>query len=179
MLPKKKNQPAKKKNNPPQKQTQSPRNQRLAALGLLSTPVEDDKIIKALSDPDWYVRGQAALTAARQGKKIPAQDITPLLADQNWFVRIAALQDLAASEDASAGPASQHLLDPERPYLCARAAALLGDIKYKPAEDPLIRMLSEGDDQLKRAAATALSNMKSQRAIDALIGLLKDQSPGV
>jgi HEAT repeat protein len=160
-------------------QNHSARQDRLAMLGLLSQPVDDEKIIKALSDSDWYVRGQAALTAARLGNKIPAKDITPLLADSNWFVRSAALQALAALGDAAAGPALAHLLDPEEPYLCARAAALLGEIKYLPAEEPLIRMLSEGDEQVKRAAAGALSNMKSQKAVDPLMGLLKDQSPGV
>src|SRR5262249_44347931 len=69
--------------------------------------------------------------------------------------------------------------DPEEPYLCARAAGLLGQIKYLAAEEPLIRMLSEGDDQVKRAAAAALANMKSQKSVDGLFGLLTHQSPGV
>src|SRR5713226_2139460 len=59
------------------------REARLAALGLLTAPVDDDKIIKALSDPDWYIRGEAALAAAKLGSKIPAKDIAPLLSDQN------------------------------------------------------------------------------------------------
>jgi HEAT repeat protein len=148
-------------------------------LGLLAVPADEEKVIKALSDGDWYVRGEAALVAARLGNKVPAKEITPLLADPNWFVRSAALEALAASGDPSAGPALQHLLDPEEPYLCARAASLLGEIKYLAAEDPLIRMLSEGDDQIKRAAAAALAKMKSQKAVDPLIGLLGHQSPGV
>src|SRR5215813_2700253 len=133
-------------------QKHSPRQDRLAALGLLTAPLEDEKVIKALSDSDWYIRGEAALAAAKLGTKIPAKEITPLLADSNWFVRSAALEALTASGDASAGPALQHLLDPEEPFLCSRAAALLGEIKYLAAEEPLIRMLSEGDDQVKRAA---------------------------
>src|SRR5215471_650609 len=163
----------------PAQQDHSPRHLRLETLGLLSVPVDEDKVVKALSDEDWYVRGEAALLAAKLGNKVPTKDITPLLADPNWFVRSAALDALAASGDASAGPALQHLLDPEEPYLCARAASLLGEIKYQAAEDPLIRMLSEGDDQVKRAAAAALASMKSQKAIEPLIGLLGHQSPGV
>jgi HEAT repeat protein len=160
-------------------QDHSPRQDRLAALGLLDVPADEEKVIKALSDADWYVRGEAALVAAKLGNKVPAQQITPLLADSNWFVRSAALEALAASGDPSAGPALQHLLDPEEPYLCARAASLLGEIKYLAAEEPLIRMLSEGDDQIKRAAAAALATMKSQKAVDPLTGLLGHQSPGV
>src|SRR5215813_5626372 len=160
-------------------QKHSPRHERLTALGLLAVPLEDDKVIKALSDSDWYIRGEAALAAARLGNKIPAKEITPLLDDSNWFVRSAALEALAVSGDPSAGPALKHLLDPEEPYLCARAAGLLGQIKYLAAEEPLIRMLSEGDDQVKRAAAAALASMKSQKAVDGLIGLLKHPSPGV
>src|SRR5215471_4386025 len=163
----------------PAQQDHSPRHDRLETLGLLTVPVDQDKVVKALSDEDWYVRGEAALLAAKLGNKVPAKDITPLLADPNWFVRSAALEALATSGDASAGPALQHLLDPEEPYVCARAALLLGEIKYLAAEDPLIRMLSEGDDQVKRAAAAALANMKSQKAVEPLIGLLGHQSPGV
>src|SRR5262245_40816388 len=46
-------------------QKHSPRQDRLAALGLLTAPLEDEKVIKALSDSDWYIRGEAALAAAK------------------------------------------------------------------------------------------------------------------
>src|SRR6266446_7027157 len=54
------------------------------------------KLKQALSDENWYVRGEAARALGRLGDKSAGPFLLPLLQDQSWFVRSAALQAIAS-----------------------------------------------------------------------------------
>ncbi|HKV39232.1 MAG TPA: HEAT repeat domain-containing protein [Blastocatellia bacterium] len=151
----------------------------LVAAG--SDPQVNDKINQALADEDWYIRGEAALTIARFKRKVPADWLGPLLKDKSWFVRAAVLDALGVLGEAawSVCPEVQRMLDPSDPYLCARAAAFLSEVKYSPASDNLIQLLPTDDDLVKQAAALALGELKAGRAVDPLVALLKDPNPEV
>jgi HEAT repeat protein len=154
------------------------RRKSLAALVDSKGMVDEEKARQSLADEDWFIRGEAALALAR-AKRATAGDLVPLLQDKSWFVRGAALEALRLLKDPSVGPNVLPLLDPADPYLCARAAALLGEIKYAPATDSLSKLLSGEDDQVKREAAFALGLLKDEAVVDPLIGLLKDPSLSV
>ncbi|MGH9824358.1 MAG: HEAT repeat domain-containing protein, partial [Blastocatellia bacterium] len=152
---------------------------RLALVIALRPDSPDDDFRKALSSDDWYVRGEAALAAARLKKKLPLDAIIPLLEDKMWFVRSSALDALEVCGDTASGAAVEKLLEPSDPFLCARAAALLGELKYEQGAESLIRLLSEENPVIKSAAAVALGRLKTARATESLVGLLKDSSPEV
>src|SRR5437867_6719181 len=50
------------------------------------------RLKQALSDENWYVRGEAARALGRLGDKSAGPFLLPLLQDQSWFVRSAALE---------------------------------------------------------------------------------------
>ncbi|MCI0487977.1 MAG: HEAT repeat domain-containing protein, partial [Blastocatellia bacterium] len=138
-----------------------------------------NRLKQALSDSDWYVRGEAARAYGRLGYRGAAADLLPLIEDSNWFVRGAALQSLITIGDASVAVKVQGLLESPDPYERARAATALGRFKYTPAADSLILKLSDNEDMVRRSAAAALGEMKASSAAEALIRLLKDGDPGV
>jgi HEAT repeat protein len=152
----------------------------LSALGASEDPDAASKIKRALSDDEWYVRGHAAVALARlrSGSTSAAtpDDLEPLLLDNSWFVRAAAVEGLAVSEHPGAGVVLARLLDPADPYLCSKAAVALGHLRYAASAEALIKLLGNEVDPIKRAAAGALGRLKEPRAVDPLVALLKDQS---
>ncbi|HYL97821.1 MAG TPA: HEAT repeat domain-containing protein [Blastocatellia bacterium] len=152
---------------------------RLGPVLSLRADSPDDDFKKALASDDWYVRGEAALAAARLKKKLPGEQLTSLLDDKNWFVRCAALDALAVSGDSSAGAAVEKMLDSPDPYLCAKAAAVIGDLKYEAGTESLSRLLAAENPIVKREAAISLGKLRAARSTGSLIGMLKDESPEV
>src|SRR5215510_4209103 len=101
------------------------------------------KIKQALSDDDWYLRGEAALALSMLKDQAALKDAIPdlarLIKDQRWFVRSAAVQALCAAGDPSAAQTVLALLDPSDPYTCAQTAVLMGELGYAPAVDALTK----------------------------------------
>src|SRR5262249_34789046 len=135
-----------------------------------------EKIKQALSDDNWYLRGEAALALARLGDKSNAQLLFPLLQDQNWFVRSAALRAImllgAHTESSSVDPGTSDS------YLRASALATAA-ASNNASVDSLIKLLADNDELLRRAAAISLGRLKATAATDNLVALLKDEDPGV
>jgi HEAT repeat protein len=136
------------------------------------------KLKQALSDENWYVRGEAARALGRLGDKSAGPLLLTLLQDQSWFVRSAALEAIASLGAASEAVALRELTTSPDAYVRARAVATLA-AGNSAAADSLIQALADSDDLVRRAAATALGELKAANAVDALLGLLKDDDPGV
>ena len=60
-----------------------------------------EKIRRALSDPDWYVRGEAARALGLRGDNRSSSALLTLTTDENWFVRAGAIEALGALGDSS------------------------------------------------------------------------------
>jgi HEAT repeat protein len=69
------------------------------ALGFLPAGSESDLLRGLLSDDVFYVRSHAARAVAQSRDESLAEDLLPLLADRNWWVRAAAKEALEALGD--------------------------------------------------------------------------------
>jgi HEAT repeat protein len=135
------------------------------------------RIKQALSDENWYVRGEAASALARLGDKSASPLLLPLLKDQNWFVRSAALAAIASLTSASDAQILRELMDSPDAYVRARAAAspTVGD----SAGLALIQALGDADPLVRRTAASTLGEIKASNAVESLTKLLKDDDASV
>src|SRR5215510_5400191 len=154
------------------------RAQQFAALADSKQVDALDKLRQALSDPSWYVRGEAASALGKLGDKSASPFLAPLLHDQNWFVRNAAFEALTAL-GAAETVALRDLNSSADPYLRARAIVAEGRSGNSANVDFLIQALSDNDQLIRRTAATALGDLKAANAIDPLLALLKDDDQSV
>src|SRR4029078_6729787 len=61
--------------------------QEVFSLARSRSPEAQARLKQALSDENWYVRGEAARALGQLGDKSVAALLAPLTQDQNWFVR--------------------------------------------------------------------------------------------
>lgn len=154
------------------------RAQRLMALAESKAESAEAELLKALSDPDWYVRGRASIALAKlKGKEATAKLIS-LLEDPSWFVRDAAIEAIASAGDPAAAGRLLELLRSPDPYCRARAASALARLSPDAASS-IASLLTDQDEHVRRTAALALGQLKYAAATEDLIKLLKDESPAV
>ncbi len=67
----------------------------LRSLANLAHPSSGDTAIRAMGDPDWRVRAQAANCVRRIGATQAVPALQPLLDDEQWWVRFRAAEALA------------------------------------------------------------------------------------
>jgi HEAT repeat protein len=148
-----------------------PRLQRLELIGRacgLFGPEGEAKLVEALSDPDPAMRETALAVLPKSAFQAAVPDIVKLLADPVRPVRAAAILCLmrlapdheetiaalidALHDDAPAGPARELQFSRED------AAIALGKLgaKAKAAVAELTNLLTDSNDSLREAAATAL-----------------------
>ena len=176
------------------------------ALGHLKDKKATDVLVGALTDEDWHVREKAAQALDNIGWSPQAigEQVSFAIAKQDWPKCIAlgapavepllvivqrrehgvAMEAAAAlgalKEPRAAEPIAELLMDKEF-YTrsvkreIAQSLAKLGS----PAIDPLVKALNDEDDDVRQAAAQALSLIKDPRVIDVLFGALKDADSSV
>ncbi len=138
------------------------------------------------SNPEVRARAAKSLGAAKQKKAVPS--LIRNLEDGNAGVRLAVIEALAAiGHPASAEPLALALAnvpkaagsrprplernaEDEEYRALAKALAAIGP----PAANPLLRLLSSDDSELRRWAAVALGEIGDQKAVDPLLGMLED-----
>jgi HEAT repeat protein len=152
--------------------------QELFSLARSRSPEALSKLKAALSDENWYVRGEAARALGQLGDGSVAALLVPLTQDENWFVRDSALEALAAFKASPSFDVKQMITSPD-PYARAKGAAALGALKYSPAIELLMEALSDSDEFVRRAAINSLGMIRAEKAGDSLIALLKDEDPAV
>ncbi len=78
---------------------------------------------------------------------------------------------IAESDSEKAEPLI-NLLDDQDSEIIAQALKILGDVKYKGAEDTMIALLKHENERVKFFAAQALGRLKEQRAVQPLLDMI-------
>ncbi|GEM_PF-4792032 len=134
---------------------------------------------KVLADEkaDTILRMEAArkLGESRDGKYIEV--LTTALKDKNKWIRWVAAEALWEMGDKRAVPALIEYLEKEDAYEWGKVVTMnaLASFKDPQAVGPLIKVLEAKNPFLRRSAALALAKIGDQKAVPALIGLLKDE----
>ncbi|MDB4907668.1 MAG: hypothetical protein JWO05_2452 [Gemmatimonadetes bacterium] len=76
-------------------------------------------------------------------------------------------------------PALLHMLGDARWFVARNAADLLGEMGAKEAEEPLIGLLHNSDDRVRRSATHALIGLGTPKAIQAIHDAIRDGAPEV
>ncbi len=142
-------------------------------------PTELDDFAKVLADAqkDTNTRMEAALKLGQAKNSKYLQLLTDALKDSNKAIRWTAAEALWEMGDKKAVPALIEYLEKGEAYEWGKVLTMdaLASLKDPQAVNPLIRMLESANPFLRRSAAVALFTIGDDRAIPALIGLLKDQ----
>ncbi len=130
-------------------------------------------LVKALSDETGAVRSSAVDGLCQLVYKQATGNISELLLkDKDVLVRQQAASSLSYMLDASAGPALIKALKDSSNSVRYAAANTLGSMKYAPAEDALMGLLSE--PLMRRVAISALGQLQSVNASSAIFHYLSD-----
>lgn len=141
-------------------------------------PVGLDESAKILADAqkDTNTRMEAALKLGQAKNPKYLAFLTDALKDSNKAIRWTAAEALWEMGDKRAVPALIEYLEKGEAYEWGKVVTMnaLASLKDPQAVNPLIRMLESANPFLRRSAAVALFTIGDDRAIFALIGLLKD-----
>jgi HEAT repeat protein len=129
-----------------------------------------------LHDKSWMVRAQAAVCIGEllelTGK--PHKLLRSLLRDENWVVRIDAMESLERIEDVAAIPLIAKLLRDENGIVRSYCATILaredGD-RYRPIIEKLLK--HEYDPHARVGFLAALIHLGSNQLLPELLGFLK------
>ncbi|MFT5124770.1 MAG: HEAT repeat protein [Verrucomicrobiales bacterium] len=147
----------------------------MLALAAIADPRLTQEHIKALKNPQRYIRGLAAMSL---GTTRAVEGAVPLLdtaRDDNSQVRHAATKAIVQIGERAILPLIEEMnqtADMDRKELILR---MLGEIGSDSATIDLGRMLKSKDIKLRRAALRSLGKVKSKTAIDLLILGLEDE----
>ena len=138
-----------------------------------------DDLAKVLADAqkDTNMRMEAAITLGQAKNPKYLQSLTEALKDNNKAIRWTAAEALWEMGDTKAVPALIEYLEKGEAYEWGKVVTMnaLASFKDPQAVEPLILVLESPNPFLRRSAAVALYTIGDQRAIPALIGLLKDE----
>lgn len=147
------------------------------AFGAAQPGLEDLAKLLADAKGDTNERMEAArkLGEAKDSKYL--QFLTDALKDDNKAIRWTAAEALWEMGDKRAVPALIVYLEKGEAYEWGKVVTMnaLAALKDPQAVVPLIRVLESPNPFLRRSAAVALFTIGDDRAIPALIGLLKDE----
>ena len=130
-------------------------------------------LVKALSDESGPVRSSAVDGLCQLVYRDATGKIAEmLLQDKDPLVRQQAASSLSYMLDVTAGPSLVKALKDEATAVRYAAANTLGAMKYAPAEEPLIALLS--DAGMRRVAISALGQLQSKKAAKAIFSALSD-----
>jgi MFS family permease len=144
-------------------------------LGQTQSPLTVDELLDALADPRFYVRFEAIVSIARRGpdERLVAALAEVLRGDEPALSVIAAwalgrMGDKRAIEPLRAGLDARYRS--VRAH-CVRSLGSLEDVEIAPVL--LERLVSETDDGLKLAYASALGQLGAEEAVGELLALLR------
>ncbi len=146
-----------------------------AAAALLTALVRTDT---------WRVRlhGAIALGRVTAGRKDAVPLLVEMLGDPRRALRQAAVQGLMGVGEPAAPAVVQAMETKEEPRRTWAVIAIRGLAEHAPFAAPLLgRLMHEGDYELWRSAAYAVSEMRDrgQAAVEHLIPLIEDPDPDV
>jgi HEAT repeat protein len=111
------------------------------ALSAVADPRAEKPLLEALADPDACVRGQAALAIGSLGSRPGVPRLLELTQDQDWFVRVAALNGLGYIDPALPAEPALAALGDDEPLVRQAAALNIGGSTDPAAVDVLVEAL--------------------------------------
>ena len=164
----------------------SVRKSAVRALREVGTAAVIEPLSEALKDKDEDVRWEAVLALrcllynkeTLIGGERAVQSLIEALKDENVHVRSVAAQVLGAIRDAAAAKPLTEALARNKSLEDYRVREDAGKSLVaigKPAVEPLIEALKDGDADARYAATEALGEIRDARAVGALIEALKDK----
>jgi HEAT repeat protein len=151
---------------------------RAAAVQVLGDLRDDravDGLAGALDDPEVDIRWRATLALGQIGSSRAVEPLVKTLRSPDLSVRSGAVQALAEIGDGSAVPLLLPLLSQfETPTTRATAIESLQRLHDVSAVEPLIEALRDPQEEVGKAAATALGQLGDLRAVEPLIEALRN-----
>jgi len=147
------------------------------ALGNIRSEAAVQLLIDALKDEDEDVRSNAANALGKTGSKKAVQPLIDVLKDENEDVRKEAAEALGYIESEKAVQPLIDALRDEDEHVRSAATYSLMIIDHEIAEKSLIDIVSnENEDMYVRwNTVTVLKDIKSEKAVQALVNALKDK----
>ncbi|MBI2897618.1 MAG: HEAT repeat domain-containing protein [Deltaproteobacteria bacterium] len=148
------------------------------SLGELRAREALEDLVGTIEDGDGQVRQAAVIALSEVGDGSVVPRLVEAVQDPSWadvrFQAIAALVQLAPEQ---ARPCALAALEDEDPEVRAQAAEALGTLS-DPGDDSaigeLLRVLGDGDERVRWAAALALGEKGSSAGADTLLAALSD-----
>jgi len=135
-------------------------------------PFAAEKLSKALSSENEMVRSSVAEKLGSM-ESISEEPLLHLLKDRKYSVKIAAIESLGELKSKKSVPHLVNLLRYENRSVCITVIESLGKIKEPKSIIPMLKLSSEGDDELKRTVSAAVSGMET-----AALPILKEALEG-
>ncbi|MBI5669304.1 MAG: HEAT repeat domain-containing protein [Chloroflexi bacterium] len=137
------------------------------------------RLVAALSDPDWVVRFATAEALGWFRDRSTVQPLTTLVHDPKWKVRVATIRALAEIGDpAAAETVLEALADPHN-LVREAAAEALGNLGNPVAINQLVEAMSDPERFVRLAAIDSVGKMRNPATVNSLITLLNDSDDAV
>jgi HEAT repeat protein len=137
------------------------------------------ELVRALDDPDFWVRGYCAHALGRVGNPAALKPLFRLLTDDNWFVRAEAAAAIGKLGDVRAiGWLVQILTDPDGNVRYSVARALY-ELATEPARPSLLRALESAAPPQQFDIAIALARIHDPAALKPLADAVQNKDPEI
>ncbi len=146
-------------------------------LSQMDSPVAQDTLHHALSDPDAEVR-LIAVEAVRQVNDNNIEALVAAVRDASAPVRRAAVNALADVADPRVTAALVQAANDEDALVRSRALAAVGSLSRVGELQPLISALANRDTTLRKTAADTLAGMEASRVVPELVPALVQDAYG-
>jgi quinoprotein glucose dehydrogenase len=132
-----------------------------------------DDLVKLLDHPELKVRQRAQFALADK-RAVPELTLATK-PGRDPLARLHGIWGLwqVSRKDLKVLPSVAELLADEDPEVKAQAAKVVGDRRYEPAADQLLKLLTHPAPRVQFFAAQALGQLKHKPALDPLFALLK------
>jgi len=134
-------------------------------------------LLSALDDPE--LEYEAAMGLSDYSDSRVGEALFPRLRHPSHHVRLFAAQAMGKTGRHDAVPILVELLGDSSEFVRENAAKALGLLESTIATRPLIEALGDHNQTVRHVAAWALARIGSPEAVDALLTLATDPSPGL
>jgi HEAT repeat protein len=133
-------------------------------------------MIRALDDPDYFIRKSAIAACDRFLSPLSVDALIRVLRERTFSEREDAIKVLGKIKDRRAiQPISDAMLYSDWMSIRSEAAAALGNMGFREAVPALIEGLQDFEAPVRANVAEALGQLADPRAVDALIDALKKE----
>lgn len=154
------------------------RKEAAAVAGTLKSPAAVEVLVRLSRDENALVREQAARGLAGRDEPAARAALIRCLADVDLYVHKAALGGLGGSIERLPADLLMTCLDSPRGDVKRDALKQLGKLSLPPPDDRLIKLLQDGDPDVRLAVLSYMphSRLLNRKLVSILIRLLEDRS---